>query len=89
MQVRRTAGTGCVKATFNATGANATSCSTTFAPAVAINIPTGAGAKQFTVNKNPANTGTRSYTVRAHCIDNTGVHNPADQTSTQTYTQNQ
>lgn len=88
-QVRRSAGTGCVKATYNATGANTTSCSTTFAPAVAINIATGAGAKQFTINKNPANTGARSYTVRAHCIDKTGVHNPADQTSTQTYTQNQ
>ena len=87
-QVRRTAGTPCVKATYEATGANATSCGA-LAPAAAINIATGAGAKIFRVNKNPAIAGTNSYTVVAHCIDNTGVHNPADQTTPQTYLQNQ
>ncbi len=87
-QVKRTAGTPCVKATYPATGANATSCGA-LAPAAAINVATGAGAKFFTVNKSPAISGTNSYTVVAHCIDNTGVHNPADQTSPQTYTQNQ
>ena len=87
-QVNRTAGTPCVKATYVATGVNATSCGG-FAPATAITVATGSGAKFFTINKNPAIAGTNSYTVRAHCIDNTGVHNPADQTTPQTYTQNQ
>lgn len=87
-QVKRTAGKPCVKATYPATGQNATSCGT-LAPAAPINVVTGAGAKFFTVNKAPAIAGTNSYTVSAHCIDNTGVHNPADQTSVQVYTQNQ
>lgn len=87
-QVKRTKGTPCVKATYDATGQNATSCGA-LAPAAAINVATGAGAKFFTINKNPAIAGTNSYTVSAHCIDSTGVHNPADQTTPQVYTQNQ
>lgn len=87
-QVKRTAGTPCVKATYDATGVNATSCGA-LAPATAISVTTGAGAKVFSVNKNPAKSGTNSYTVVAHCIDNTGVHNPSDQTTPQTYLQNQ
>jgi hypothetical protein len=87
-QVKRTAGKPCVKATYLATGQNATSCGAR-APAAPINVVTGAGAKFFMVNKSPAKVGTNSYTVVAHCIDNAGVHNPADQTTPQTYTQNQ
>ncbi len=87
-QVKRTAGTPCIKATYNATGQNATSCGA-LAPATPIAVTTGAGAKFFTINKNPVKSGTNSYTVSAHCIDSSGVHNPADQTTPQTYTQNQ
>jgi hypothetical protein len=88
-QVKKTKGTPCVKATYDATGANATACTTALKPAAPIVITTGPGPKFFTISKNPAIAGTDSYSVSAHCIDNTGVHNPDDQTTPQTYTQNQ
>lgn len=88
LQVKRTSGTQCVKAALVSPAANATSCSSaSFTPLVTVS--TGAGNKFFIVNKNPQAAGGVSYTVRAHCLDNTGVHNPADQTTPQTYTQNQ
>jgi hypothetical protein len=88
LQVKRQAGTPCVKAALNGTALSATSCSTTTFTALQ-SIAAGPGAKVFTISKNPALAGTDSYTVRAHCIDNTGVHNPDDQTTPQTYLQNQ
>lgn len=87
LQVARTAGTPCVKAALSGTTLNATSCSTSFTALQ--QVATGPGNKVFIVNKNPQIAGTLSYNVRAHCIDNTGVHNPADQTTPQTYLQNQ
>ena len=88
LQVKRQAGTPCVKAALSGTALTATSCSTTTFTTLQ-QVAAGAGNKFFIVNKNPALAGTLSYTVRAHCIDNTGVHNPADQTTPQTYLQNQ
>ncbi len=88
IQVKRQAGTPCVKAALNGTALSATSCSTTTFTTLQ-QVATGPGNKIFIVNKSPAASGTLSYTVRAHCIDNTGVHNPADQTTPQTYFQNQ
>jgi hypothetical protein len=88
LQVKRQAGTPCVKAALSGTALSATSCSTTSFTALQA-VAAGPGAKVFTVSKNPALAGTDSYTVRAHCIDNTGVHNPNDQTTPQTYLQNQ
>jgi hypothetical protein len=88
LQVKRQAGTPCVKAALNGAALSATSCSTTAFTALQT-VATGPGTKIFTINKNPAIAGTDSYTVRAHCIDNAGVHNPDDQTATQTYLKNQ
>jgi hypothetical protein len=88
LQVKRQAGTPCVKAALSAPALSATSCSTTSFTTLQT-VATGAGTKIFTINKNPNLAGTLSYTVRAHCIDNTGVHNPDDQTTPQTYIQNQ
>ena len=88
LQVKRQAGTPCVKAQLSGAALTATSCSTTSFTTLQT-VATGAGNKVFTVNKNPALAGAASYTVRAHCIDNTGVHNPDDQTTPQTYLQNQ
>lgn len=87
LQVKRTAGTPCVKASLSGTTLTATSCSTSYTALTSVS--TGAGNKVFIVNKSPALAGGISYNVRAHCIDNTGVHNPADQTDVQTYIQNQ
>ncbi|ESS72937.1 hypothetical protein MGMO_41c00030 [Methyloglobulus morosus KoM1] len=88
LQVKRQAGTPCVKAALSSPALSATSCSTTTFTTLQ-QVATGSGNKVFIVSKNPAIAGTLSYTVRAHCIDNTGVHNPADQTTPQTYLQNQ
>lgn len=88
LQVKRQAGTPCAKAALSFPALSATSCSTTTFTTLQ-QVTTGSGAKVFTISKNPAIAGTLSYTVRAHCIDSTGVHNPDDQTTPQTYIQNQ
>ena len=88
LQVKRQIGNPCVKAALSGTALSATSCSTTTFTTLQ-QVAAGRGNKFFTISKNVAIAGTLSYTVRAHCIDNTGVGNPADQTSPQTYIQNQ
>ena len=88
-QVRRTAGTPCVRAIYNATGQNGTSCGA-LAPATPITVATGAGAKFFTINKNSTvKTGTNSYAVVAHCWNRDGTHVDSQQTTPQVYQQNQ
>lgn len=88
-QIRRNAGTPNVRAqSTSPAGAATTSSGTgTFSPLITVN--TGSGAKFFQVNKNPAATGTDSYTLRMHCWDTAGNHNPDDQPTAVTYTQNQ
>lgn len=86
-QLRRTAGTPCVRATLNNTGTTLTSCGT-WTPLTRVN--TGSGAKFFTINKNPAKFGAVSYTVRTLCADKFGIENPPNnQSYPQTYIQNQ
>jgi hypothetical protein len=79
--ITKTAGTGGVKISGPA--------GTTTNGGKTLSYATGAGAKSFTVSKNPAASGAVSYTAQIHCYDANGQHNPDDQSATQTYTQNQ
>lgn len=88
-QVRRNSGTPKVRAAaYSPVGAATTATVTgTFSPLVT--LTTGSGAKFFKIDKNPAATGADSYTLRMHCWDKNGVHNPNAQPNTVTYIQNQ
>jgi hypothetical protein len=85
-RIKRTAGTPCVQLSFDTTGVATVSCGV-WSPTKT--VATGAGAKIFTIKKNPAIAGTDSYDAQIHCIDANGVHNPDDQSAVQTYIQNQ
>ncbi|CAG7856126.1 hypothetical protein MCAMS1_00501 [biofilm metagenome] len=88
-QIRRNAGTPKVAAKSTVpVGAVTTATKTgTFSPLITVN--TSSGAKFFQVNKNPAASGTNSYTLRMHCYDANNLHDPNDQPSSVTYIQNQ
>ena len=88
-QIRRNSGTPKVRTnSYSPLGAATTASVTgTFSPLVTLN--TGSGAKFFQVNKNPAATGTNSYTLRMHCYDANNLHDPNDQPASVTYLQNQ
>lgn len=88
-QVRRNAGAVNIKAQATSPVGTATTSSGTgvFSPLITVN--TGGGAKFFQVNKNTSSTATAGYTLRMHCWDTAGNHNPDDQPTTVTYTQNQ
>jgi hypothetical protein len=87
VQVKRPAGKPCIKAQVSSPAATLNSCSTAYTlPKI---LPTRSGAKVFTLSKSPAAAGIAVYIVKADCLDNTSVQNPEDQTSPQTYIQNQ
>jgi hypothetical protein len=87
-QIMHTSGTGCVQiAPYFPVGPATRSCGGYWSPL--ITVATGAGAKLFTINKNPATLGALSYTVRINGYDANGVQNPDDQSFVQTYIQNQ
>ena len=90
-QIQRTAGTAAhVQVAFDSTTivsgpTTGTAAVTAFSPLKT--AATGASSKFFTIKKTAA--GAVSYRVRAHCNDTNGTHNPDDQTTPQTYVQNQ
>jgi len=93
-QVRRNSGTAqlklCgLKSTAACPAANNTITTATGVFSPVKTIGTGAGAYFFTLSKNTASAVGNSWTVRAHCYDANGQHNPDDQPTTVTYTQNQ
>ncbi len=93
-QVRRNSGTAqlnlCgLKSTAACPSANKTVTTTTGVFSPLRRIGTGAGAYFFTLKKNSASTAGNSWTVRAHCLDANGAHDPNDQPTTVTYTQQQ
>lgn len=86
-QIQRTAGTRNVQISFDSTGVVSGPTGTAFSAEKT--ATTGSGAKLFTIKKGPAAAGNVSYRVRAHCKDANNIHDPSDQTTTQTYIQNQ
>lgn len=94
-QVQRTFGTGNLSIEGAKAGATVTpppvasiSSGTAFSP-VKTMTGGGAGAYFFTVKKSPASGAARGWRARIHCYDANGQHNPDDQPTTVTYTQNQ
>lgn len=83
--VIRSAGTGCVRAIYDGSGANTTSCGTHSGQVVSA----GTGNKYFTINKNPPSSGALNYVVLASCLAPLSGGGYWMVTGAQTYTQNQ
>jgi hypothetical protein len=93
-QVRRNSGSAQLKLCGLKSTAACPSTNNTITTATGVFSPlktigTGAGAYFFTLTKNTASAVGNSWTVRAHCLDANGQHDPNDQPTTVTYTQNQ
>jgi hypothetical protein len=86
--IQRTTGVQNVSAkAYSPVGALTTSAGAAYGPVITVN--TGAGAKFFEVKKSPAVAGARNYRLDMHCKDANNGHDPADQSETATYIQNQ